>query len=181
METIDLTFRHFNLPARANQLINDCREASDEICARDDGQGNISEFVPAHGRIGWHLLNSVVQQTTPGRKPVFCEWGSGIGQMTLLASLIGLPATGIEIEEELVDLARELSTHHAIPASFINGSIYPDDNTEPLINYDEVELIFAYPWPNQIAKMTELFKQVARKGAVFVCYHGGQNYRILQR
>lgn len=180
MELIDLTLRHFSFPERANQLIQECRETGEEICSRDEDRGKIVEFVPADGRISWHLLNTVVQHITPDRKPVFCEWGSGLGQITLLASLIGLPATGIEIEEELVDIAKELSQQHAIPATFINGSIYPADNTGPLINYDEVELVFAYPWPHQIAKMTQLFSQVTNKGAVFVCYHGGQNYRVLQ-
>lgn len=181
MKRIELAFSHFGLPVSANRLINDCLESGNDICSRADNQGQIPQFEPADGKTTWHLLNSVVQQITPDRKPVFCEWGSGLGQATLLASLIGLPATGIEIEEELVEIARDLSLEHAIPATFIHGSIYPPDNPAPLIDYTEIDLFFAYPWPGEIARMIELFKQVAGNGAILVCYHGGRNFRVLQR
>lgn len=180
MEKIDLAFEHFSLPDKANRLIQDCKEAGDEICSHSSEEGGIPQFEPADGKVSWHLLNSVVQQTFPGRKPVFCEWGSGLGLVTLIASQIGMPATGIEIEEELIELAQDFSRKHALPATFINASIYPKDNAVPVIDYKEVELFFAYPWPNQITPMIELFDQVAVSGAIFVCYHGGRNYRVLR-
>lgn len=181
MEKIDLAFRNFSLPDNASRLIQDCRESADEICSRAGGPGCIPLFEPADGRISWNLLNSVVQQLFPERKPVFCEWGSGVGLVTLLASIIGMPATGIEIEEELIDQSREFSRQYALPASFYHASIYPDDNPMPSVNYEDIDLFFAYPWPNEIAQMTGLFKQVASDDAVLVCYHGGQNYRVLSR
>ena len=175
MENIDVAFEYFSLPDNINHLIADCREAGDEICSRS-GQGAIAEFEPADGRISWNLLNSVVQQADC--KPVFCEWGSGLGLVTLMAATIGMDATGIEIDEELVDLARGLSTQYAIPASFINASIY---DSNPPINYMEVDLFFAYPWPAQIARTMALFRQVAASGAILICYHGGRNYRVVRR
>lgn len=181
MEKIDLAFEYFNLPANANLLIQHCSEAAEEICARPDEPGGYPQFVPADGKMSWHLLNSIVKQSLSGRAPVFCEWGSGIGLVTLLASLAGMSATGIEIEEDLVDMARDYSQQFAIPASFINASIYPKDNPTGLINYQAVDLFFAYPWPNQIVQMIDLFEQVAASGAILVCYHGGHNYRVLQR
>jgi len=181
MEKIDLAFEHFSLTESANRLILDCKEASDDICARISGRGDIPDFVPADGRICWNLLNSVARQTLSDRKPVFCEWGSGLGLVTLMASMLGMDATGIEIEEELIELAREFSQQHAIPASFINASIYPGESPISPIDYHEVDLFFAYPWPNQITKMLTLFNKVAVSGAILVCYHGGRNYRILQR
>ena len=123
MEKIEPEFRHFELPATASQLIQACTQASDEIGGRASGQGNIPQFVPADGRVSWNVLNSVVQHAFADRKPVFCEWGSGLGLVTMLASLIGMSATGIEIEEELVDLSLGLSRQYAIPATFINASI----------------------------------------------------------
>lgn len=181
MEKIDLAFEHFTLPAKANLLIQDCKEAGDEISAHSGDYGGIPEFEPADGKTSWHLLNSVVKQTLPDRTPVFCEWGSGTGLVTLIASLIGMSATGIEIEEELVDMAGDFSKKFAIPASFIHGSIYPKDNPTPLLDYKEVDLFFAYPWPNQVTQVINLFEQVAASGAVFVCYHGGRNFRVLRR
>ena len=181
MEKIDLIFEHFSLPPKANQLIQDCKEAGDEISLHSDEYGGIPQFVPADGRTTWQLLNSVVTQTLPQRPLTFCEWGSGIGLVTLLASLMGMSATGIEIEEDLIDTARDFSQQFAIPATFIHGSIYPKDNPVPLIDYEEVDLFFAYPWPNQIAPMIDLFQKVASTGSVLVVYHGGRNYRVLQQ
>ncbi len=181
LEKIDLVFEHFSLPENVNQLIVDCKAVSDEICARDSQHGSIPEFVPADGRTCWNLLNSLMQQSVSKREPVFCEWGSGLGLVTLIASAIGMDATGIEIEEELIDLAREFSQNHAIPASFIDASIYPRDNPIPSLDYKDVDIFFAYPWPNEIVQLTELFDQVAVSGAIFVCYHGGRNYRVWRR
>ena len=180
MEKIDLTYEHFKLPDKASLLIQHCKEAGDEICSRSDEQYSIPQFEPADGRLSWNLLHSVVKQTLPTNNPVFCEWGSGLGLITLLASMMDLPATGIEIEEELFDLSQETAQQFAIPATFINASIYPKDNVSPPLNYAEVELFFAYPWPNQIVQMIDLFRKVSASGAIFICYHGGHNYRVLR-
>ena len=180
MEKIDLNYEHFKLPDKADLLIQHCKEAGDEICSRSDEQYSIPQFEPADGKLSWNLLNSVVKQTLPSSKPVFCELGSGLGLVTLLASMMDLPATGIEIEEELYDMSLEYSQRFAIPAIFINASIYPEENQNPPVNYAEVELFFAYPWPNQIVHMIDLFKKVSVSGAIFVCYHGGHNYRVLK-
>lgn len=181
MEKIDLVIEHFSMPAKANVLIQKCNEAGDEICSHSDEPGGIPQFVPADGPNTWHLLNSVVKHTLPDRQLTFCEWGSGIGLVSLLASLIGLSATGIEIEEDLIYLARDFSQKLAIPATFVHGSIYPEENPAPIIDYKTIDLFFAYPWPNQIVPMTNLFQQVAASGAVLVMYHGGRNYRVLRQ
>ena len=92
-----------------------------------------------------------------------------------------MSASGIEIEEELVELAGGFAEEYAIPATFINASIYPKDNPATTIDFSSVDLFFVYPWPNQISRVTALFDQVAANGALLVSYHGGQNYRVLQR
>ncbi len=181
MEKIELQPGHFSLPVKANLVIQHCKVAAEEICSHSDDYGGIPEFVPADGLTAWQLLNSVVRQSLPGRELNFCEWGSGTGLVTLLASLTGMSATGIEIDEDLIDLSRDVSRQFSVPASFVHGSIYPKDNQNPLLDYNDVDLFFAYPWPSQIVKMIDLFKQVAAPGAIFVCYHGGRNYRVLQR
>ena len=181
MEKIELAFKHFSLPANASRLIRDCKESSEGICARSSGRGDIPKFVATDGSIGWNLLNSVQQQTCVDRNPVFCEWGSGVGLVTLLASLMGMSATGIEIEEELIDIAEGFSRQYKIPASFVHASVFLKDNPLPQINYSDVDIFYVYPWPNEIVKMISLFEQVARRGAILVCYHGGRNYRVLRR
>jgi len=181
MEKLELDFQHFNVPEKTRLLIQDCKKTGEEILSRPEGYGSIAQFEPADGLICWNLLNSVVQQHYKGSRPVFCEWGSGLGLVTLLAAMLGMQATGIEVEDELVDLSREFSQQHAIPASFIHTSMYPKDNPQPRISYEDVDLFFAYPWPDQISQMVGLFEEVAVNGAIFLCYHGGRNFRVLRR
>ena len=180
MEQIEVVFEHFQIPSKVNLLIQHSKEISDEICAHSEDPGGIKEFVPADGKITWQLLNAVLKQTMLSPQSVFCEWGSGVGLVTLIASFMGMSASGIEIEEDLIDEARSMSRQFGIPATFIHGSIYPIDNPTPLINYHDVDLFFAYPWPNQIVQMTTLFEQVAASGAILVMYHGGRNYRVFR-
>ncbi len=181
VEKIELDLKHFSIPANANAVIRHCKEEASEILAHSEEYGGITQFVPADGRIAWQLLNSVVSQTQSSQHSVFCEWGSGTGIVTLLASMIGMSATGIEIDEDLIDLARGISRQFAIPATFIHASIYPKDNPMELFDYKDVNVFFAYPWPNEITPMTNLFKQVAAPEAILLMYHGENNYRVLQR
>jgi len=181
MEKLELNYQQFGVPVKTNLLIQDCKETGEEILSRPEGQGDIAQFEPADGLVCWNLLNSVKRQYYVDRTPVFCEWGSGLGLVTLLAASLGFRATGIEVEDELVELSREVSQQHAIPASFIHTSMYPKDNPQPSIDYREVDLFFAYPWPDQISQMVKVFEEVAPTGAIFLCYHGGRNFRLLRR
>jgi len=181
MEKTEIEFQQFKVPEKARLLIHDCKKTGEEILSRPEGRGSIAQFEPADGLICWNLLNSVRQQYFKGNTPVFCEWGSGLGLVTLLAAMLGMTATGIEVEDELVDLSREFSLQHGIPASFIHTSMYPKDNPQPRINYKEVELFFAYPWPDQISQMLNLFEEVAVAGSIFLCYHGGRNFKAFRR
>ena len=73
-----------------------------------------------HAAIAWMIEESLL---TGNR---FCEWGSGFGLATLLASLHGLDACGIEVEQVLVDHARQLAEDFSIDAEFVQGSFIPE-------------------------------------------------------
>ncbi|MEM7601631.1 MAG: hypothetical protein AAF357_09475, partial [Verrucomicrobiota bacterium] len=51
---------------------------------------------------------------------VFCEWGCGFGIATGIASLMGMNAFGIEIEDELFDRATRLLNDFNLPAEILN-------------------------------------------------------------
>ncbi|WP_193212928.1 hypothetical protein [Luteolibacter marinus] len=133
------------------------------------------------------------------RGKVFCEWGSGFGIATCIAALCGFEAHGIEIEEELFDLATGLASDQGIPVEFLNLSYLPDgydesegvggkdliipeylntrDGSVPRPVYDgldpdEVDLFYVYPWPGQERMMMDLFREVASPGAVLLMYNG---------
>ena len=70
-------------------------------------------FIPSDHSSVFRALRSV-----PRGDGHFLEWGSGIGTITLMASLLGFRASGIEIEPELVRIARALAERHGLAATF---------------------------------------------------------------
>ncbi|MDF2376319.1 MAG: hypothetical protein P1U81_08755 [Verrucomicrobiales bacterium] len=129
---------------------------------------------------------------------VFCEWGCGFGIASGIASLMGMKAYGIELEEELVTRATKLMEDQNLPVEILNLSYLPDGFEESeghggkdLItpghtaaqsyvgspHYDgldpeEVDLFFVYPWPDQEEMMMDLFEAVATPGAILLMYLG---------
>ncbi|MCU0834568.1 MAG: hypothetical protein MUC77_09045 [Chromatiaceae bacterium] len=135
--------------------------------------------------------------------PRFCDWGSGIGTMTALAALNGLDAYGIEIEPAFVTAARALCAELAVPARFACGSflssdlagrfavtgtygathwaVPPPPDAYSLLGarISEMDLIYAYPWPREVALYERLFELTARRGAALWLYRQGEPPRVL--
>ncbi|MEX2528055.1 MAG: hypothetical protein WEA09_10505 [Gemmatimonadota bacterium] len=55
----------------------------------------------------------------------FLEWGSGTGVITIMADLLGFDAHGIELDAQLVEVARTLAHRHGSKARFAVGSFLP--------------------------------------------------------
>ena len=132
------------------------------------------------------------------RGDVFCEWGSGFGIATCMASLIGFKAYGIEIEDGLAKLSTQLARDLSIPAEYLCTSYLPEgyeecegiggkdllppqattsggaiiDNTPLYDGLDpgEVDLFFVYPWPGQEEFMMDLFDEIASEDAILLIY-----------
>lgn len=130
----------------------------------------------------------------------FVEWGSGFGVATSLAALLGYEATGIELEDGLVEIAESLAATHKTGAEFLATSyipegyisyehiggtdIVPDDSfgheAEPPryegmdIPLDEVDVFFVYPWPGEQEMMLKLFEAVAGEDAILIAYYGDE-------
>jgi SAM-dependent methyltransferase len=131
----------------------------------------------------------------------FIEWGSGFGVATGMAALLGYEATGIELRQGLVDIARELLDRLAIKADFLctsyipegyieyetagGSDLVPDDSfghqleSGPVyqdedreIEIDEVDLFYVYPWPGEQEMMLKLFDAVAGVDAILIAYYG---------
>lgn len=181
MDDITLQLQTSELPADMLPLTHHCKEIARSIVERRPDQARIPHYQPADGLIAWHLLRAVHEQCLTAKQGIFCEWGSGIGHVTLMASMLGMNATGIEIEPELVDIARNIARHFDIQADFKVASMYPQDNRTQVIDYLSVDLFFTYPWPSEKQRTIELFEQVAKTGAILVCYSGGLQYRILRK
>ncbi len=145
---------------------------------------------------------AVVVETHLAPGPTFCEWGSGFGVAAGLACLLGFHAHGIEIEPELIDHARALAEDFDLHVEFAHGTFVPpgreeltddvdefawlvpggaDGHEELDLDPDDVDVVFAYPWPGEEAAVEQLFDACAAHGAVLVTYHGIEDVRVRRK
>lgn len=127
------------------------------------------------------------------------EWGSGLGVVTIMASLMGFDAYGIEAEEGLIDIANELGEKYGAQAVFAHGSFIPDEfEWEPSSDEDvdrtevdaaaayylldleirDFDLVYAYPWPDEHGLFTSIFRQFCQPSATFVTYDAREGIRV---
>ena len=137
----------------------------------------------------------------------FVEWGSGFGVATIMAAQLGFEATGIELEDGLVEIAESLAEKHQtgaefitttyIPEGYINydhvggSDIVPDESfgyqAEPPrydgmdVGLDEIDVFFVYPWPGEQEMMLKLFQSVASEDAILIAYYGDQEICIYRK
>ena len=164
-------------------------------------RGRIHAFVPSDYEGAYRVLRGLVESPDV-RGTQFCEWGSGFGAVTCLAEEVGFVACGIEAEAELVDQARRLAEDFGLAAEFAHGSFIPPGaesrvhsggvyswlTTESDHAYDDLgldvadlDVVFAYPWPDEEALTAELFDRYAGPGAVLVTYHTTEGFRARRK
>jgi hypothetical protein len=132
----------------------------------------------------------------------FLEWGAGTGVTTIMASLLGLDAYGIEIEPGLITRARELNEKYQSKAVFVEGSFIPDSYDWNAVHadehfrsridgpsgYDELDLelrdfdlIYAYPWPDEESLFHDIMRQCAAKNSLLLTYHVREGMKLTRR
>ena len=158
-------------------------------------------FVPSDFHLVYRVLTTVRERhLAPG--PAFCEWGSGIGVVTLLAVSLGFDGCGIEADGQLVEEAEELATAFDIPAEFVHGSFIPEggevladhlgefawlDTHAPSayddlgVDADDFDVVFAYPWPGEEDVIIDLFERYAAVGALLVTYQGVESVHVRRK
>lgn len=184
----------------AQRLLFEADQRIDDFVHRRRGP-LIHGFVPSDYRMVDACLRWIVErQLATGH--AFCEWGSGFGVITLLASLHDFDACGVEVEGELVARARQLAEDCDIAAQFCEGSAIPPGksrlekylveqslvDTDTPAAYDELgleiddfDLIFVFPWPGEEAFWEKLFDQCAADGALLLTYHGINDLKLQRR
>ena len=106
------------------RLIAACSRGWERFFAdHDDRQA--PRFVPSVPERVFAVLAEVTTRKLPPNR-VFCEWGSGFGMATCLASLLGYEAYGLEIDEELVRLSRAIARRLGIPVEILCTSLFPE-------------------------------------------------------
>lgn len=143
-------------------------------------------FMPAdYGRV----LGDLLPLRGPGRR--FLEMGSATGVIAIMADLLGFEACGIEIDPELVAVARSLAETHGSGARFAAGSYVPsgyvwtsgtgDDRLgtiglgEP--GYAELgrelcdfDVVFAYPWYGEAPVLRDIVRRRGAAGVTLLLY-----------
>jgi hypothetical protein len=118
-----------------------------------------------------------------------------------MAAMLDFDAVGIEIEQELVEAARQLARDFDVPAEFVHGSflphsfvVHPDFGSgfawlktessgldELPFDPDDFAVIFAYPWPDEEDVAALVFERYAAVGALLVTFHGGDVFRLRRK
>jgi hypothetical protein len=153
-------------------------------------------FVPADYDL---VLRTLLALRAPGLR--FLEWGSATGVITIMADLLGFEAYGIELDPELVDVARGLAARFGSGARFAAGSFVPagyrwrprtgDARTgtigEGLSGYAELrhplhdfDLVYAYPWDGEEPMMRDLLRDRGRPGARLLLHGGLEGMRVFR-
>jgi hypothetical protein len=126
----------------------------------------------------------------------FCEWGSGVSVVASLAAMVGYESYGIEYDRNLCTVAAGICADFDVPVTLVNGSFIPEGvedlienafatydgelalHTDPDHAYQEIgydvndfDLIFAYPWPNDLELTLEIFDRCAARGAMLLAYY----------
>ncbi len=199
-----VSLRSLSLPADHAPVPADVRRFLHEAQSRiDDFQrtGRVAAFVPSDFAAAYGILRGIGDSEL-SRGRLFCEWGSGFGVVTCLAAMLDFTAFGIEIDGRLIDASRRLAADFDVPVEFIHGSFIPReadrllDNAGPLswlatetdacgkireADTSDVDLIFAYPWPDEEGVVIDLFDAYASPGALLLTHHGGDEFRLCRK
>lgn len=199
-----MPLREIPLPPAAPKRVPDAarllREAERRI-DRFQADGRVTAFVPCDYAAALAVLRALSESPLI-RGTRFCEWGSGFGVVADLAAMVGFDSSGIEIDAGLVEESRRLADDFGLPVEFAHGSFVPRGaeglvhaggnyswlTTEGDYAYDDLDLrvsdldvVFAYPWPDEEAVVCDLFEEYAGAGAVLATYHGGGEFRLKRK
>jgi hypothetical protein len=171
------------LQTKLTLLIEEGREIA-RAFDRDVRQKNWHPFISADYEV---VLRKLVPLRRPGAS--FLECGCASGVITIMADLLGFDACGIEIDADLVAVARRLADKYESGARFAHGSFLPtgyeyrDPKGDPRLgtliqgdsafpqlgrSLEEFDIVFAYPWEGESAVLEDLMKR-----------HGGSDAQLM--
>lgn len=209
LEEIELKLKEVELPARVSALIEEADKRLDHLFESNRNR-RVPRFLPSDPVLLYRVLDFLTKDDLPPGR-VFCEWGSGFGVGAGLAALLGYKSYGLEIEEDLVVLAKELAGDLDIEVENLCTSYFPEGYgsfsaqggaelmvPEPSSRWedavvevpayegmdcevDEIDLFYVYPWPGEQELMHGLFDAVAADGAILIAYYGDKDIAAFRK
>ncbi|MFT5050061.1 MAG: hypothetical protein ACI8QZ_001455 [Chlamydiales bacterium] len=179
-------------PATLSRLLLEGDRTWEE--SRTRGESRNHHFVPSDHASAYDHLRLLRE-----RASTFVELGSGSGVVTVMASLLGFDAYGIELDPWLLERSIELAEEFESNASFAEGSFVPlayqeeiehqsGDHFTPTagacaydelgLELDDFDLIFAYPWPGEEDWLDELVRLHARPDALLLAYDSSGGFQL---
>lgn len=168
-----------DIPRGIDALIAD---AEDAAWALEEGDES-GRFVAGDYRSVWQVLCRWMREGEVARGAEFLEWGSGQGMATVLASLLGLKATGVECNERLVAAARALAERHgAERARFVHGTYAPLAGSRlPVVDARGRDVVYVYPWPGEEEFFLRHFAATAKTGSRLLMWLGALEMRAFRK
>ena len=158
-----------------------------EIFERFEAQVRDHEFHPFVAADYDGVLTALLRHRSPGA--TFLEWGSASGVITIMADMLGFNACGIELDSDLVGVARSLASRFDSGAQFAAGSFVPagyvwrpsgGDGRIATIgdgasgyrelgrSLDDFDIVFGYPWRGEEPMMRDLMTRYGRSDALLL-------------
>lgn len=194
---LDLPLSDDPVPADVCRFIEEAEARIDQF----QSGCRVPGFVPSNYTAAYGILRAL-SETTLLRGRQFCEWGSGFGVVACLAAMLDFEVCGIEVERLLVDQARSLADDFGLSIEFVQGSFVPPGAEDRIhaagfyswlttegdyayedleLNLSDMDLVYAYPWPDEEGITGELFERYGGIDSVLVTFHGGSDFRLRRK
>jgi hypothetical protein len=171
------------LRARLDSLCEEGRE----IWERFDREVRERDFHPFVAADYDRILQALLPLRAPGLR--FLEWGSATGVVAIMADMLGFEAYGIELDPELVRVARGLAARFDSGARFAAGSFLPTgyqyrpsggdgrlgtigegpsgylELRHPLEDFD---VVYGFPWHGEEGMMQDVMRRYGGRGALLL-------------
>jgi hypothetical protein len=194
---VDLSVEIFPIPDDVQRLLDEAETRIQRFLSEHRAQP-VHGFVPCDFVRVYSALRAVVEANeTPGH--TFCEWGSGMGVVACLASMLDFTSYGIEIRPELVEEAESLAADFGLDVEYACATFVPpgaEELTDHHADFDWLEsggadgyddldldprdlhLVFVYPWPGQEVVVRDIFEVSASTGALLMVYQGIEDLSV---
>lgn len=203
LEEIDFSPPEIPIPAEVEAYLQSMVDPIEHF--RTKTPGSFRGYVPSDYSKFYVAMTHLVERRLACGS-AFCEWGSGLGISTCLASMLGFDSVGIEIDNRLVQAAEELASEQGLDVEFALGSFLPD-GVDDLIDeafadnegeismiiqsddayqqlgreLDEFDLVFCFPWPTDESVTAEIFERFACNGAILLTFDEGEGYQARRK